>query len=154
MRTLVLLNWLLRVQIVLGIVQFVGMYVGFSWPPPIWAAHRVIALAALAVALVAFRRSAWQSDGRLPPHFRPGLRVAARVVLLAPLALGLCFATGMLGGRGWIAGHVALAVVAIRVIERATAELGRMRLASAAGARGPGAGFRTSKIQTGGTTGD
>lgn len=131
MRTLVLLHWLLRVQVVLGVVEFVGLYAGFAWPPPVWAAHRVIALVAPAIALVAFRRSAWRSAGRLAPRFGPGIRVAARFALLAPLALGLCFSTGVLGGRGWIAGHVALAIAAILVVERATTNLRRTRVATA-----------------------
>lgn len=120
MRTLVLLPWLLRVQVILGLVQFIGSFVGFAWPPPIWAVHRLIALVAPAVALVGFRRSAWTSAGRMAPRFRPGVRVAARFALLAPLALGLCFSTGLLYGRGWIAGHIALAIAAMMVIERAT----------------------------------
>lgn len=156
MRILVLLHWLLRVQVILGVVEFVGLYVGFAWPPTIWAAHRVIALVAPAVALVAFRPSAWRSAGRLAPRFRPGVRVAARFALLAPLALGLCFSTGVLFGRGWVAGHVGLAIAAIFVVERATAELRRARVATP---DGPGESDRPSSvgapiIQTGGTTRD
>ena len=64
MRTLILLPWLLRVQVILGLVQFIGMFVGFAWPPPVWALHRLIALVAPALALFAFRRSAWTSGGR------------------------------------------------------------------------------------------
>ena len=120
MRTLILLPWLLRVQVILGLVQFIGMFVGFAWPPPVWALHRLIALVAPAVALFAFRRSAWTSDGRTAPRFGPGVRVAARFALLAPLALGLCFSTGLLWGRGWAAVHIALAIAAMMVIERAT----------------------------------
>ena len=127
MRTLMLLNWLLRAQILLGLVQFVGLFAGFAWPPPVWMAHRVIALVTPLVALVGFRRSAWPNAGRPAPRVGPGVRVAARFALLAPLALGL-FSTGRLGGRWWIAGHVALAVVAIRLIERATADFRRLRV--------------------------
>jgi len=123
MSLLSLLPWLLRVQVILGLVQFVGLFVGFAWPPAVWAGHRIIALVAPAVALVAFRRSAWGSAGRPAPPFVPGLRVAARVALLAPLALGLCFSTGLLGGRGWVAVHIGLAIAAMFVIERATADL-------------------------------
>jgi len=141
MGILVLLHWLLRVQVLLGVVQFVGLYAGFAWPPPVWMAHRVIALVAPAVALVAFRRSAWRSAGRLVPRFGPGVRVAARFALLAPLALGLCFSTGVLFGRGWIVGHIALAIAAILVVERATAALRRARVAAPI-------------IQTGGMTND
>jgi len=123
MRTLVLLPWLLRVQVILGLVQFVGLFAGFGWPAPVWAAHRVIALVAPAVALVAFRRSAWERAGRPAPRFQPGVRVAARFALLAPLALGLCFSTGLLGGRAWVAFHIGVAIAAMLVIERATAGL-------------------------------
>jgi hypothetical protein len=120
MRTLALLPWLLRGQVILGLIQFIGMFVGFAWPPPVWAAHRVIALIAPAMALFAFRRSAWTSAGRTAPRFGPGVRVAARFALLAPLALGVCFSTGLLWGRGWATVHIALAIAAMKVIERAT----------------------------------
>jgi hypothetical protein len=123
MRPLVLLPWLLRVQVILGLVQFVGLFAGFAWPPRVWAAHRVIALVAPAVALVAFRRSVWERAGRPAPRFGPGVRVAARFALLAPLALGLCFSTGLLFGRGWVTVHIGLAIAAMYVIERATADL-------------------------------
>ena len=123
MRPLVLLPWLLRVQVILGLVQFAGLFAGFAWPPRVWAAHRVIALVAPAVALIAFRRSAWERAGRPAPRFGPGLRVAARFALLAPLALGLCFTTGLLFSRWWVAGHIGLAIGAMLVIERATAQL-------------------------------
>ena len=123
MRILALLRWLLRIQVILGLVQFIGLFVGFAWPQPVWALHRVIALVAPAVALFAFRRSAWTSAGRMAPRFQPGVRVTARFALLAPLALGLCFSTGLLFGRGWVAGHIGLAIAAMLVIERATAEL-------------------------------
>jgi hypothetical protein len=142
MRALVLLPWLLRVQVILGLVQFVGLFVGFAWPPPVWAAHRLIAVVAPAVALFAFRRSAWTSAGRPAPRFRPGVRVAGRFALLAPLALGLCFSTGLLWGRWWIAGHIALAIAAMMVIERATVSAPPL----------PGA--RTSTIQLEEMTGD
>jgi hypothetical protein len=128
MRTLALLPWLLRIQVVLGLVQFVGLFAGFAWPPSVWAAHRVIALVAPVVALVAFRRSVWESAGRPAPRFGPGVRVAGRFALLAPLALGLCFSTGLLGGRGWAVGHIGLAIAAMLVIERATADLHRPRV--------------------------
>ena len=49
--------------------------------------------------------------------------MAARFALLAPLALGLCFSTGLLFGRGWVAVHIGLAIAAMYVIERATADL-------------------------------
>jgi hypothetical protein len=123
MRALSLLPWLLRVQVVLGLVQFVGMFAGFAWPPPVWAGHRVIALVAPVVAFVAFRRGAWERAGRPAPFFAPGVRVAARFALLAPLALGLCFSAGLLGGRGWVTVHIGIAIAAMAVIERATAEL-------------------------------
>lgn len=117
MRTLVLLHWLLRAQVLLGVGEFIGLYAGFAWPPPVWMAHRVIALVAPAVALFAFRRSAWESAGGPAPRFGPGVRVAARFALLAPLALGLCFSTGVLGGIGWISAHVGIAIAAIFVVE-------------------------------------
>ena len=57
-------------------------------------------------------------------HRVPGVERDARaipaVALLAPLALGLCFSTGLLWGRWWVAGHIALAIAAMMVIERAT----------------------------------
>ena len=121
MRSLLLLPWLLRSQVIVGLVQFIGLFVGFAWPPPVWSAHRLIAVVAPAVALFAFRRSAWTSAGRPAPLFTPGVRVAARFALLAPLALGLCFSTGVLGGRRWIVFHIALAIGAMMIIERATA---------------------------------
>ncbi|HEU4628789.1 MAG TPA: hypothetical protein VFS08_03560 [Gemmatimonadaceae bacterium] len=130
MRILVLLHWLLRVQVILGLVQFVGLFVDFAWPAPVWAGHRLIALVAPAVALVAFRRGAWAPDGRPAPRLGPAVRVAARFALLVPLALGLCFSTGRLGGRGWVAVHVAIAVAAIAVVARASAELHRARVAA------------------------
>jgi hypothetical protein len=142
MRTLILLPWLLRVQVILGLVQFIGMFVGFAWPPPVWALHRLIALVAPALALFAFRRSAWTSGGRTAPRFGPGVRVAARFALLAPLALGLCFSTGLLWGRAWAAVHIALAIAAMMVIERAT------RSAP------PPFGARSSTISLEGMTGD
>jgi len=142
MRALVLLPWLLRIQVILGLVQFIGLFVGFAWPPPVWAVHRVIALVAPAVALFAFRRSAWTSAGRTAARFEPGVRVAARFALLAPLALGLCFSTGLLWGRWWIAGHIALAIAAMVVIERATRSAPRP------------SGARTSTIQLEEMTGD
>jgi hypothetical protein len=142
MRLLTLLPWLLRVQVMLGLVQFIGMFAGFAWPPPVWAAHRVIALVAPAVALFAFRRSAWTREGRTAPRFAPGVRVAARFALLAPLALGLCFSIGLLWGRGWAAGHIAVAIAAMMVIEQAT------RSAP------PQSGVRTSTIQLEEMTGD
>jgi hypothetical protein len=135
MRTLILLPWLLRVQVILGLVQFIGMFAGFAWPPPMWAVHRLVALVAPAMALVAFRRSAWTSAGRTAPRFGPGVRIAARFALLAPLALGLCFSTGLLWGRAWVAGHIALAIAAMMVIERATRSAPRP------------SGARTSTIQ-------
>ena len=123
MRALSLLPWLLRVQVLLGLVQFVGMFAGFAWPPPVWAAHRVIGLVLPAVAIIAFRPSAWERAGRPAPRFVPGVRVAARFALLAPLGLGLCFGTGLVGGRGWVTVHIGLAIAAMLVIERATAAL-------------------------------
>jgi hypothetical protein len=137
MRTLVLLHWLLRVQVILGLVEFVGMFAGFIWPPPVWAAHRAIALVAPALALVAFRRGAWGRAGRPALRFGDGMRVAARFALLAPLALGLCFSTGALGGRGWAAAHIAIAIAAIVVVERATDGLRRARAATAEGSEEP-----------------
>jgi hypothetical protein len=129
MRTLPILGWLLRLQVVLGLVQFVGLFVGFAWPAHVWAMHRVIAVVAPAVALFAFRRRAWRTaDGSAPEAFEPGVRVAARFALLAPLALGLCFSTGVVGGIGWIAVHIGLAIAALVVIERAGTDLERARV--------------------------
>ncbi|HEX6536244.1 MAG TPA: hypothetical protein VF041_16755 [Gemmatimonadaceae bacterium] len=137
MRALPLLHWLLRFQVILGVVQFIGLFAGFAWPPSVWMAHRVIALVAPAVAIVAFRRSAWGGVERPAPRFGPGLRVAARFALLAPLALGLCFSVGVLGGRGWAAGHVAIAIAAILVVGRGAAGLQRARVDSAEGPMPP-----------------
>jgi len=148
MNAISLLPWLLRVQVLLGLVQFVGLFAGFAWPSPVWAAHRVIALVAPALALVAFRRSAWEAAGRPTRLFRPGARVAARFALMAPLALGLCFSTGMLGGRGWVTVHIALAIGAMLVIERATVELQRPRAGSpdGLGESGRPSGIRTPDV--------
>ena len=132
MRTLSLLNWLLRVQVVLGLVKFFGPYAGFAWPPTVWMAHRVIAVVAPTVAFVAFRRGAWGPFGQPASRRRPRVRVAARLALLAPLALGLCFSAGVLHGRAWGAVHIGVAVAALMVIERAAADFHRAR-ADAAG---------------------
>jgi hypothetical protein len=148
MRTFVLLHWLLRVQVILGLVQFAGLFVGFAWPPVVWSAHRVIALVAPAVALVAFRPGAWASAGRAAPRFGPGVRVVARFALLAPLALGLCFSTGLLFSRGWVAVHIALAIAALFVIERAIADL-RWHASHL-----PSLGFGASTLLTQGRTDD
>jgi hypothetical protein len=141
MRLLPTLRLLLRVQVVVGLVQYVGLFVGFAWPTSVWALHRVIALVAPAVAVVAFRRGAWSSTG-LPAlrPFEPGVRVAARFALLAPLALGVCFSVGVVGGLGWITAHVALAIAALFVIERATTEL-RARVTTPERCSVPGQGL-------------
>jgi hypothetical protein len=124
MRLLRILRPLLRIQVLLGLVQYVGLFLGFAWPSRVWALHRVIGLIVPAVALIAFRRGAWSSTGRpqLGP-FEPGVRVAARFALLAPLALGLCFGAGVVGGLGWITVHIGLAVAALYAIERAATDL-------------------------------
>ena len=121
MRIFSLLQWLLRIQVMLGLVQYVGMFAGFAWPPQVWMGHRVIALVAPAVALVAFRRDGWRGPGRIAPLFEPAVRVSARFALFAPLALGLFFSTGVLGGRAWVTVHIAVAIAALLVIERASA---------------------------------
>jgi hypothetical protein len=125
MRVLPILRWLLRIQVVLGLVQFAGLFFGFAWPPRVWAVHELIGLLLPVVALVAFGSGAWRRDGSpaLAP-FEPGVRVAARFALLAPLALGLCFAAGVVGGIAWITVHIGLAVAALFLIERAAADLG------------------------------
>jgi len=155
MRVFTVLHWLLRVQVLLGVVEYIGLFAGFAWPPQVWAAHKMIALVVPVIALFAFHRSAWGRAGRPAPLLQPRVRVVARFALLAPLAIGLCFGTGVLFGRGWVTVHVVVAIGALAAIERAIADLRRRRATIAGGDgtpdRTPPVAARAS-LQTRGTT--
>jgi len=109
-----LLRAALTVQVLLGLLRFLGPYAGVGIDKRIWVVHPVLGITIAVGAIWLFRR---RTDVPATPA-----RTAARFVALAPLLLGLASLAGVASGLVLVLTHMGLGLAAIKVIDIAVEE--------------------------------
>lgn len=123
-------TFLVRVLFYIQLLLGLGRFAGLVRSERIWETHVIIGALVALLALVALRPR--------PGMPKPALRTAARLTPLLPLLTGLAIFTGITGGRPFTLLHMALAVVALGLVEMAAASERK-------GAGGGGSPERTEK---------
>ena len=104
----------LYVQFVLGLFLFFGKYVGFPANPGVGGIHALLGIIVAVMALIALRPKAG-----VPSN---GIRTAAWLGPLVPLALGLSIMVHAVPGSSLTPVHMLLGIIVIGLVEGAAGQ--------------------------------